>query len=86
MRPPGPEELDFGSEDDELYFFAEATRCGSANLVTLKQPRMSMSITDLKAFVDSWDRGARKLPAAPALEEPPSVEGLFTLGIRGGHT
>jgi hypothetical protein len=28
---------------------------------------MSMSMTDLKALGESWERGARKLPAAPAL-------------------
>lgn len=26
-----------------------------------------MSMTDLKALVESWERGERKLPAAPAL-------------------
>ena len=35
---------------------------------------MSMSMTDLKALVESRESGERKLPAAPALLE--GVEGL----------
>jgi hypothetical protein len=35
-----------------------------------------MSMTDLKAFVDSWLMGARKLPAAPALEHLGQFEAI----------
>lgn len=73
MRPPGPALGDFGSVDVELCFFAEATRCGSVSFVTLYDPRMSMSMTDLNAFGDSCARGARKFPAAPALHNVLSV-------------
>ena len=37
------------------------------DLRVLKEPRTSMSITDLKALALRPVRGARKLPAAPAL-------------------
>lgn len=52
----------------ELCFLAEATRCGRQSFVALKEPSTSMSMTDLKALGESWESGARKLPAAPALD------------------
>ena len=44
-----------------------------------------MSMTDLKALVLSWVMGARKLPAAPALDTDPtsaSSHDLYTVVAR----
>ena len=62
-------------EDEEgfwmegLFFKYEASRCGRTAFTVLKEPRTSMSMTALKALGESCVRGARKLPAAPALGE-----------------
>ena len=50
-----------------LVRWADSTRLGSVALSVLYEPRTSISMTDLKAFVLSWLIGARKFPAAPAL-------------------
>ena len=46
---------------------AEATRCEMVALMVLKVPRVSMSMTVLKALGERLEMGAMKLPAAPAL-------------------
>src|SRR5690348_1361037 len=66
MRPPVP--VGDGVAPSDLWFEAEATMCGRAGLLGLYVPSTSMSITDLHPFVDSYDVGARKLPAPPQLE------------------
>lgn len=63
----GPEVVVWGREEEELCFLTDATRCGRQSLVVLYDPRISMSMTDLKPLGESWERGTRKLPAAPAL-------------------
>lgn len=65
MRPPVPVGEDVLPSD--LCLPADVTRCGRVALSVLYEPRTSMSMTDLKAFVLSWLIGARKFPAAPAL-------------------
>lgn len=50
-----------------LALAAAVIRCGRVAFIVLYEPRTSMSMTDLKALALSWDIGARKLPAAPAL-------------------
>ena len=47
---------------------AEATRWGMVALRVLKVPRVSISMTVLKALGERPAMGATKLPAAPALE------------------
>ena len=47
---------------------AESTRYGIVALMVLKVPRVSMSITVLKALGERPEMGEMKLPAAPALE------------------
>lgn len=49
------------------FLAAELRRCGSVAFRVLKEPRVSISITVLKAFAERLEIGARKLPAAPAL-------------------
>lgn len=55
--------------ESTLCFFADSTRCGIVALSVLYDPSTSISITDLKAFTEIWLIDARKLPAAPALDE-----------------
>lgn len=52
-----------------LCFAADLRRCGRVALSVLYEPKMSISITDLKALTESWLMDARKFPAAPALYE-----------------
>lgn len=66
IRPPVP--VGQGVLPSELCLDAEVTRCGRVALSVLYEPRTSMSMTDLNALVLSWLMGARKLPAAPALQ------------------
>ncbi len=68
MRPPVP--VGHGVVPSDLCLDADVTRCGRVALRVLYEPRTSMSMTDLNAFVLSWFIGARKLPAAPALKFP----------------
>jgi hypothetical protein len=46
---------------------ADLIRWGIVALRVLYEPSTSMSMTDLKAFVETPIKGARKFPAAPAL-------------------
>jgi hypothetical protein len=49
------------------FLAADVMRCGSVAFSVLKEPRVSISRTDLKALDERSDIGARKFPAAPAL-------------------
>lgn len=66
IRPPVP--AGFAVLPSFLWLPADFTRWGRVALIVLYEPRTSMSMTDLNAFVLSWFIGARKLPAAPALQ------------------
>jgi hypothetical protein len=64
MRPPVE-----GLEPVLGFTAADLRRCERVVLRVLKEPRTSISITDLKALGESVLSGARKFPAAPALEK-----------------
>lgn len=52
---------------DPGNFAADPRRCGAVALMVFQDPIKSMSITVLKALCDTFRRGAKKIPAAPAL-------------------
>lgn len=52
-----------------LCFLPDSFKYGKVALRVLYEPRISISITDLKALAESCSIEARKLPAAPALHD-----------------